>query len=143
MESGALLGGLTGADLLSACVAARRMGTAYQAGDDIEDLVSDLSRGALNGVIALALEAQDSVGRNRMLQLLARARQRRLGRDEAEAHAMRFSPYAARLSAWAGGLLAEAVGGLDEHPLAPVLIAAAGDLGARMPLVSEVTEHAA
>lgn len=92
---------------------------------------------------ACELVHQDSVGRNRMLQLLARARRRGLGRDEAETHAMRLSPYVARLSAWAGGLLAEAVGGLDEHPLAPVLIAAAGDLGARMSLVFEVTEHAA
>jgi geranylgeranyl diphosphate synthase type II len=143
VESGALLGGLTGADLLSVRRASRLLGTAYQACDDIEDLTADLSRGALNGVIALALEARDSIERDRLLKLLAHARQPGLDRDEADAGAKELWAHAAQLSAWARGLLAEAVGAVDGHPLAPVLIAAARDLGAGMPVTAEATKHAA
>lgn len=143
VESAGLLGGLTADDLSSARHAARLLGTAYQAGDDIEDLALDLSRGALNGVIALALDTRDGLEHDGLLTLLARARQNGLGSEETIAHAAQLAPDAARLSTWARDLLDEAVRGLNGHPLAPALTAAARALGARIPNFSGVIEHAA
>ncbi len=143
VESVAHIGGLTGDALRSASYAARRIGTAYQVGDDIEDLVDDLRRGGLNGVIALALDTMDVVERNRLRQLLTRASYQGVGLDEAAAYATRLSSMATRLSAWAAQLLAEAVHDLNGHRLKQVMTDTANEIAVTLPGLSNETEYAA
>jgi len=140
VESVARLAGLSGMSLASACRSVRLVGIAYQAGDDLDDLASDLRRGALNGVIALALDTRDRNERERLLQLLRRARHDGLGSDEASACAERLSTSAAQLSEWAYKLLREAEDAVAGQCLEPVITATAHDLAARMlgqPVVKE------
>jgi geranylgeranyl diphosphate synthase type II len=143
VESVARLGGLTAAALHGASRAARLIGTAYQVGDDIEDLADDLRRGGLNGVIALALDTLDVVERERLRHLLMRASHQGVGLDEAAAFANSLAPTATQLSAWATQLLTEAVIGLDGHRLSQVMTDTADEIAVLLPSLSNVKEYAA
>lgn len=143
VESIARLGGLTDAALRDTNRAARLIGAAYQVGDDIEDLVDDLGRGGLNGVIALALDTMDAVERERLSHFLTRASNQGVSFDEAAAYANRLAPAVTQLSAWAGQLLTEAVDKLDGHRLRQVITDTANEIAMMLSSLSNVTEHAA
>lgn len=143
IEGAALLAGLSKMDVTAAGSMGHALGVSYQVGDDAADLAADLSRGALNGVVAYALQTASPPERAGLLALLARAQQDRLSTCEAEAEASRIRPHAGRAAQWARALLDVAAEGLATHRLGPVLSASAAALGFRLDATASAQCHAA
>ena len=110
--------------------AARALGVAYQASDDIEDLASNLARGTLNGLVVAALQSQAPPERYALLRLLERGRRDGLPAAEAVVQAQRLRRSLPALVGWANGVLAEATA--SQHAVAPVLGQAAALLADRL-----------
>ena len=110
--------------------AARALGAAYQASDDVEDLAGDLARGTLNGLIVAALQSQSLPERRALLRLLERGRQDGLLAAEALVQAQRLRRSLPALVGWANGVLAEATA--SQHAVAPVLNRAAALLADKL-----------
>ena len=110
--------------------AARALGVAYQASDDVEDLASNLARGTLNGLVVAALQSQSPPGRHALLRLLERGRQDGLPPAEAMVQAQRLRRSLPALVGWANGVLAEATA--SHHAVAPVLSQAAAFLADKL-----------
>jgi len=120
--------------------AAKALGVAYQAGDDIEDLAGDLARGALNGLIAADLQTQPPAERQALLRLLDRGRQDGLPWSEALAYAHRLQRSLQSFVRWANNILGEATA--SQHAVASVLNDAAALLAAKLDRALRV-DHAA
>ena len=125
-----VLAGSTKGDVEAVGRAARALGVAYQASDDVEDLASDLARGTLNGLVVAALQSQSPPERHALLRLLERGRQDGLPAAEAMVQAQRLRRSVPALVAWANGVLAEAT--TSQHAVAPVLNQAAGLLSDKL-----------
>lgn len=110
--------------------AAKALGAAYQASDDVEDIASDLARGTLNGLVVAALQSQAPPERHALLRLLERGRQHGLPPAEAVVQAQRLRPSLPALVGWANGVLAEATA--SHHAVAPVLSQAAALLADKL-----------
>lgn len=144
----AMLAGLSGADVDLAGSAARMLGVAYQAGDDVADLAADLAQGSLNGVVAWALDHSGEVQHAQWQALLLRARRSGMAKTEAAISAAKLQGEANSVAAWARALLPEASAALRLgagprcQALIPVIDAAARQLCA-CNLSSEAKNHAA
>lgn len=131
LAGAALLAGLPASDVAQVGQAARMLGQAYQAGDDIDDLAADLLNGSLNGVIARRLDTAAETERAHWLAVLARARSQGLSQAEAS----RWAGCAGRdrdfVSTWAEDLRAGAFAmvlgrtSLRCHAVVPVIHRAA------------------
>ena len=119
-----VLAGSTKGDVEAVGRAARALGVAYQASDDVEDLASNLARGTLNGLVVAALQSQAPPERQALLRLLERGRQDGLPAAEAMVQAQRLRRSVPEFVGWANGVLAEATA--SQHAVAPVLNEAAG-----------------
>lgn len=144
----AVIAGLPAQDIDLACGAARILGVAYQAGDDVDDLAADLAIGALNGVIARSLDNTTGTQRLRLQDLLEQARSSGLSVSEAVGWAARLHAEIEFVTAWAAAMLPEASaalrleGGPRCRALIPVIDAAAHLLSACNPS-SKAKRHAA
>ena len=143
LEGAALLAGLSEQDAAIAGRIGRTLGVAYQVGDDVSDLAADLGHGALNGVVAHALQTSSLLGRAELLALLARAREDGLSTDEADFEASHLEPHARRMTQWAQTLLDGIAGDITAHRLAPTLSAAAAALACRLDGSAPAQYHAA
>ncbi|MGI4951480.1 MAG: polyprenyl synthetase family protein [Janthinobacterium lividum] len=134
----ALLAGLPAAEVAHLTAAAQALGIAYQAGDDVQDLVTDLISGSLNGVVVRGLVGAGEAGRPRWLDLLARARLGKLPAKEALAVAEALKTERALTLDWSLALLSNAAAGLSAQasrrcsPLVSVIDQAADMLASRM-----------
>lgn len=126
----ALLAGLPGPEVDQAGRAARAIGAAYQASDDLQDLEADLARGALNGVVAFDLHSRTAVGRRALLGVLDRAREEGLRASDVAREAQRLRRTAPEFVLWALGLLAGAEA--EQHALQPVIARTAAQLANRL-----------
>jgi geranylgeranyl pyrophosphate synthase len=104
----ALLAGVLATDIAELTRAARLLGMAYQAGDDIEDLAADIAGGSLNGVVARGLDAAGEAQRTSWIDLLARGRSGALSQTEAMHAAKRLQPQATLTREWILAQLASA-----------------------------------
>ena len=104
----ALLAGVPATDLVELTRAARMLGMAYQAGDDIEDLSADITGGSLNGVVARGMDVASEQRRASWIELLARGRSGSLSEAEAERAAASLQPEAALTHDWILALLSSA-----------------------------------
>jgi geranylgeranyl diphosphate synthase type II len=134
LAGAALLAELSPSDVLQVSRAARVLGAAYQASDDIADLAADVASGSLNGVIARRLELAGETARAALLDVLARARRDRLPPAEAALQAGGLQQDRAAVSDWARSLRPRAAAmlrgrsGLRCHALVPVIDRAADAL---------------
>ncbi len=144
----AVLAGLPATDVDLACRAARILGVAYQAGDDVADLAADLAQGALNGVIARGLDHCGEIKRAQWQERLAQARRSRLSEAEAGFWAATLNSQAEAVTAWRRALLADASAALQLgaspgcRALIPLIDAAARQLAA-CNFPSKAKNHAA
>lgn len=144
----AVIAGLPAQDTDLVGRAARILGVAYQAGDDVDDLAADLAIGALNGVIVRGLDNAGETQRVHWQNLLAQARCSRLSVAEAGVWTARLHPEIEFVTAWVRAMLPEASAALrlDAGPrcraLIPVIDEAVHLLSA-CSLSSEVKHHAA
>lgn len=143
IEGAALLSGMPELDVLQANGAGRALGMAYQASDDVVDIEADLRRGALNGVLAHALDSASIAGRAELLVSLEHGRTGDLGHDEARRVAAQLRPAAHELTAWACDLLTGLDREMARHRLGPVLMAAAAELRSRLAATASVQLDAA
>lgn len=144
----AVLAGLPETDVLLAGNAARILGVAYQAGDDVDDLTADLAQGSLNGVIARGLDNSAAVQRVQWQELLAQARRSRLSDAAAGILAAKLNQEAEAVTVWVSALLSDPSAALRLaagprcRPLIHVIDEAADLLSARNPF-SKAKNHAA
>ena len=144
----AVIAGLPAHDIDLASRAARILGVAYQAGDDVDDLAADLAIGALNGVIVRGLDNASGTQRVRWQELLAQARHSGLSVAEAGVWAARLHPETEFVTAWVRSILPEASAALLQRAgprcqaLIPVIDDAAKLLSLNS-LPSEAKNHAA
>lgn len=96
----AMLAGLLPTDIVDLTLAARMLGVAYQAGDDIEDLAADIAGGSLNGVVARGMDAANEQLRASWIDLLARGRSGSRSEAEAVRAAGSLRPEAALTQDW-------------------------------------------
>jgi len=143
LEGAALLAGLSEQDAAIAGRIGRTLGVAYQVGDDVSDLAADLGHGALNGVVAHALQTSSLLERAELLALLARAREDGLSTDEADFEASHLGPHARRMTQWAQTLLDGIAGDITAHRLGPTLSAVAAALACRLDGSAPAQYHAA
>jgi geranylgeranyl pyrophosphate synthase len=131
LAGAALIAGLPRSDIEQVGAAARILGKAYQAGDDIEDVAADIANGSLNGVIAHFLERADDASRAACLTMLEAARREPLPPSEAAQWAARMQRDEEAVWAWIAVLRPQAAGtvsgrvSLRGHALAPVIDRAA------------------
>ena len=104
----ALLAGLPATDIVELTRAARMLGIAYQAGDDIEDLATDIAGGSLNGVVVRGMDVASEQRRASRIDLLARGRSGSLSQAEARRAAASLQPEAALMQDWIRTQLASA-----------------------------------
>ncbi len=109
----ALIAGLPAWDVETLSQAARILGMAYQAGDDIEDLTADLTAGSLNGVIVRGLDASGATERVKWLGLLAQARGDRLSQADSVRAAAKLQLEVVMTRDWVLALLPKAVATLS------------------------------
>lgn len=144
----ALLAGLPEPDIAELTRAARMLGMAYQAGDDVQDLTADLTSGSLNGVIVRGLNAAGLTTRARWLDILARGRLGRLLVDEAKSATATLLSETALTLDWSLALLSGVSAGLHGRisprcsPMIPVIDQAAEELAKRL-APSRASRHAA
>jgi geranylgeranyl pyrophosphate synthase len=144
----ALLAGLPASDIHKLSRAARILGIAYQANDDIDDLTADIAAGSLNGVIVRGLDAAGETRRAWWLDLLTRARLERLSQAEAVQAAARLQQERQMTLQWVLALLPTAVKELGDcsnplcHALTPVIDQAADRLASNLTSGRE-SRHAA
>lgn len=143
MEGAAMLGGRPATEVAAAGRVARLLGEAYQACDDAGDLASDLATGALNGVIAWALDTGEPVQHARLHALLARARGKGLSSFEAGIVAAGLARETADLLQWAHGRVADALRLLGDDPFDAMLATAAVSLAGTLDLQAQGQSHAA
>ena len=142
----ALLAGLPEADIAELTCAARILGMAYQASDDVQGLTADLTSGSLNGVIARGLVVAEQTGRALWLELLARGRLGQL--SQAAAAALTLQSETTLTLDWSFARLSSASAGLRGHssprcgPMIPVIDRAVRAVAGRMTLDRE-SRHAA
>lgn len=148
LAGAALIAGLPRSDIEQVSAAARILGKAYQASDDIEDLGADIASGSLNGVIAHWLEIADAADRAACVAVLTTARREPLVASEAARWAARMQRDEAAVSSWIAGLRPLAAcmvlgrSSLRAHALAPLIDRAAEALTAGAAQRSE-TRHTA
>lgn len=144
----ALLAGLLEPDIAELTRAARMLGMAYQAGDDVQDLSADLASGSLNGVIVRGINAAGQTTRARWLDVLARGRLVGLSEGEAMGSAATLQSETALTLDWSLALLSGASAGLHGQtsprcsPMISVIDQAAEELARRL-APSRESRHAA
>ncbi len=143
VEGAVVLAGLPPTNVNAACRVARLLGMAYQAADDICDLETDIMRGALNGILAWALESDEPWRSAELHAVLVRAQSKGLSLHEASELAAGLQQDATHLMAWARARLSEAKGLLGESKFDRVLALAADALDASLDSVAKGQSHAA
>ncbi len=143
VEGAVMLAGLSVAEMQAAGRVARLLGVAYQAADDICDLETDIMSGALNGVLAWALDSDQPMRYAGLQARLLRAQSIGLSPSEAASLAAKLQQEPPHLMTWARNRLAQATSLLGTSLFDTVLAGAAAALGASLDNVAKGQSHAA
>ena len=143
VEAAATLGGLDASEIHTAGQFARTMGAAYQLTDDIADVAADWKRGALNGVLVLAICSADPQPADSLRQDLTHVMQQGVAIHDETALLASLRPAAEAARTWRDRLLAEATQKLDAHPLRQVLLTAAAAIASPTLALPQASHHAA
>jgi len=143
VEAAAILGGLDADGIGRAGRFARALGVAYQLTDDLADVVPDLARGELNGVLVEAVGSGDAETGNRLRVALAHAAETSTATSTETLPMALLQNAAGATLRWRDRRLAAAMTELSGHPLRQPLLDAALAFAPSLQASSEANRHAA